>query len=88
MNTSNSRSQPSRWPTIPLLAVSASCALELWVRGVWQGARRRAPWHDLAPYDRSGVRRVNSVVLADGGKAYAYSYTRQVSDLYSVTGLR
>jgi eukaryotic-like serine/threonine-protein kinase len=48
---------------------------------------RRAPWHDLAPYDRSGVRRVNSVVLADGGKAYAYSYTRQVSDLYSVTGL-
>lgn len=51
-------------------------------------AGQRTPWRDLAPYDRSGVRRVNAVSLAADGKAYAYSYTRQVSDLYLVTGLR
>jgi regulator of protease activity HflC (stomatin/prohibitin superfamily) len=36
----------SRWLAVPLLAVSALCALELWVRGVWRGVRRRAPWHE------------------------------------------
>jgi DNA-binding winged helix-turn-helix (wHTH) protein/Tol biopolymer transport system component len=51
-------------------------------------AGRRTPWRELAPHDRSGVRRVNSVSIAADGQAYAYSYTRQVSDLYSVTGLR
>jgi hypothetical protein len=49
---------------------------------------RRSPWRDLAPADRSGIRRLNSVSVAGEGEAYAYSYTRQVSDLYSVTGLR
>jgi DNA-binding winged helix-turn-helix (wHTH) protein len=49
---------------------------------------RRTPWGELAPHDRAGVRRVNSVSLAADGRSYAYSYTRQVADLYSVTGLR
>jgi DNA-binding winged helix-turn-helix (wHTH) protein len=49
---------------------------------------RRTPWRDLAPHDPAGVRRVNSVSIAADGRTYAYSYTRQVSDLYSVTGLR
>jgi hypothetical protein len=51
-------------------------------------AGRRTPWHDLAPQDAAGVRRINSVSIASDGESYAYSYTRQVSDLYAVTGLR
>jgi hypothetical protein len=51
-------------------------------------AGRRAPWRDLAPQDGSGVRRINSVSIASDGESYAYSFTRQVSDLYAVTGLR
>jgi DNA-binding winged helix-turn-helix (wHTH) protein len=49
---------------------------------------RRTPWRELAPADRSGIKRLNSISIAGQGEAYAYSYTRQVSDLYSVTGLR
>jgi DNA-binding winged helix-turn-helix (wHTH) protein len=49
---------------------------------------RRTAWRELAPYDTTGVRRVNSVSVAADGQSYAYSYTRQVSDLYAVTGLR
>jgi DNA-binding winged helix-turn-helix (wHTH) protein len=49
---------------------------------------RRTPWRELAPHDAAGVRRVSSVSIAADGRSYAYSYTRQVSDLYSVTGLR
>jgi hypothetical protein len=49
---------------------------------------RRTPWHDLTPQDGAGVRRINSVSIASDGQSYAYSYTRQVSDLYAVTGLR
>jgi DNA-binding winged helix-turn-helix (wHTH) protein len=51
-------------------------------------AGRRTPWHELAPQDASGVRRINSVSFAQDGESYAYSFTRQVSDLYAVTGLR
>ena len=51
-------------------------------------AGRRTPWHELAPQDAAGVRRINSVSIAADGQSYAYSYTRQVSDLYAVTGLR
>jgi hypothetical protein len=49
---------------------------------------RRTAWHELAPQDAAGVRRINSVSIAADGQSYAYSYTRQVSDLYAVTGLR
>jgi DNA-binding winged helix-turn-helix (wHTH) protein len=49
---------------------------------------RRTPWLELAPQDGAGVRRINSVSIAADGQSYAYSYTRQVSDLYAVTGLR
>jgi hypothetical protein len=49
---------------------------------------RRTPWRELIPPDRSGVRRINSVSIAPDGQSYAYSFTRQVSDLYAVTGLR
>jgi hypothetical protein len=48
---------------------------------------RRTPWRELAPPDASGVRRINSVSVAADGESYSYSFTRQVSDLYAVTGL-
>ncbi|HUG52202.1 MAG TPA: winged helix-turn-helix domain-containing protein [Vicinamibacteria bacterium] len=48
----------------------------------------QTPWHELGPHDTSGVRRVSAVALSADGSAYAYSFTRQVSDLYSVTGLK
>jgi hypothetical protein len=51
-------------------------------------ATSRTPWRELILPDRSGVRRMNSVSIAADGQSCAYSFTRQVSDLYFVTGLR
>jgi DNA-binding winged helix-turn-helix (wHTH) protein len=48
---------------------------------------RARPWLVLAPADRSGVRGINSISVTADGTAYAYSYSRQISDLYVVRGL-
>jgi Tol biopolymer transport system component len=48
---------------------------------------RRDRWRELMPADRAGVHEILRVVLAADGEAYAYSYTRELSDLYLVEGL-
>jgi hypothetical protein len=48
---------------------------------------RREPWRELGPPDLSGVVGVGNISLTPDGRAYAYNYARQLSDLYVVAGL-
>jgi len=42
----------------------------------------------VEPRDTAGALGIGSVVIADGGEAWAYSVLRRLSDLYVVTGLQ
>ncbi len=46
---------------------------------------RSEPWRDIAPPDRAGVKGMYKIVVARNGLAYAYSYARNLADLYVVT---
>ncbi len=46
------------------------------------------PWLDLQPPDPVGVAKVMRVVGTPDGRAYAYTYVRQLSELFVVEGLR
>jgi DNA-binding winged helix-turn-helix (wHTH) protein len=48
---------------------------------------QREPWRELEPPERSGLVGVGNISLTPDGKAYAYNYARQLSDLYVVAGL-
>jgi DNA-binding winged helix-turn-helix (wHTH) protein len=48
---------------------------------------RVEPWRELAPADRAGVVSVHQVAITPDGRAYAYSFSRLLSDLYVMTGL-
>jgi eukaryotic-like serine/threonine-protein kinase len=49
---------------------------------------RRVPlWH-LAAIDPAGADTINSLAVTPDGKSYAYSYYRNISDLYVVDGLK
>jgi dipeptidyl aminopeptidase/acylaminoacyl peptidase len=48
---------------------------------------RWEPWKELSPRDTSGVVNIHAVAVTPDGRAWAYSYARQIADLYLVTGL-
>ena len=48
----------------------------------------RTPWKTLAPSDRAGITSVRSLRISPDGKSYAYSYTRVLSELYLVDGIK
>jgi WD40 repeat protein len=45
-------------------------------------------WKELMPADPAGVWRVHPVRITPDGRSYAYTYVRQLSDLYVYEGLR
>ncbi len=45
-------------------------------------------WKEFMPGDKAGVYSVGPFAIAPGGKWYAYSYVRDLSDLYMVEGLK
>ena len=47
----------------------------------------RETWRELEPPERSGIVGVGNISLTPDGRAYAYNYARQLSDLYVVAGL-
>jgi Tol biopolymer transport system component len=49
---------------------------------------RRMLVRELAPADRSGVTGINGVSMSGDGKWYAYGYGRDVSQLFTVEGVR
>ncbi|MGE5834477.1 MAG: TolB family protein, partial [Acidobacteriota bacterium] len=49
---------------------------------------RRQPWKSLSPPDTAGVYSIIEFQITPSGNAYAYSYTRLLSQLYLVRGLK
>jgi serine/threonine protein kinase len=49
---------------------------------------KREVWKDLLPVDPSGVERISNVLVTPDGKGYAYCFTRLLSDLFVVEGLK
>ncbi|MFY9551828.1 MAG: protein kinase [Thermoanaerobaculia bacterium] len=49
---------------------------------------RHALWKELMPLDPSGVERISNVVVTPDAKSYAYTYSRLLSDLFVVEGLK
>ena len=64
-------------------AVADDTAIELYRLDESNGTKEL--WKRIGPADPVGVRMANVVVTPDG-KSYAYSYQRDVSNLYLVTG--
>jgi Tol biopolymer transport system component len=49
---------------------------------------RREPWREILPSDAAGVVRVSSVYVSPDGTFYAYAYSRVLSNLFLVEGLK
>jgi eukaryotic-like serine/threonine-protein kinase len=49
---------------------------------------KKEPWKEFVPSDRAGVYSVGPYDITPDGKYYAYSYVRDLSDLYIVEGLK
>ena len=49
---------------------------------------RREMWKELMPADRAGVASIFTVLPAADGRAYVYSYSRTLSQVYLVEGLK
>jgi Tol biopolymer transport system component len=49
---------------------------------------KRTPWLELMPSDPAGVTRIPTIAMAPDGRTYAYNFTRKLSDLYRVRGLK
>ncbi len=49
---------------------------------------RREPWKEILPADAAGVVRVSSVFLAPDGAFYVYAYSRVLSNVFLVEGLK
>lgn len=45
-------------------------------------------WKELAPAERAGVYNIGLLSVTPDGRWYAYSYVRDLSDLYMVEGLK
>jgi hypothetical protein len=50
--------------------------------------RRKIPWKEFAPADPAGFLGAGAAQISPGGKAYAYTYWRMLSDLYLAEGLK
>ncbi len=50
--------------------------------------RRFEAWKEIVPSDVAGVVRISSIFVAPDGSFYAYAYSRALSTLYLVEGLR
>ena len=49
---------------------------------------RTEPWKEILPSDTAGVIRISSVLISPEGKFYTYAYSRVLSNLYLVEGLK
>jgi hypothetical protein len=49
---------------------------------------KREKWKDLVPSDTAGVAFIRPPLITPDGEHYVYSYTRNLSELFLVSGLR
>jgi hypothetical protein len=50
--------------------------------------RKREAWKSLIPADPAGVERISNVLVTPDAKSYACCFTRLLSDLFVVDGLK
>jgi hypothetical protein len=74
---------PALWPPGPYALASAAAKV---VEAIVGRSRHRAVCF-VAPDDAAGVSEINPYPTPSG-EAYAYNYTRTLSDLYLVDGVR
>ena len=83
------REIPIQWtPDGEALYVFQPGALPSPVTLVERATGRRTPWLELMPPDPAGILGVNRVRMTPDGKAYTYTFSRILSDLFVVEGLR
>ena len=81
---------------VPLRFSADGRSLYLWKRGdvpahvtrLELASGKRETFRDLIPVDPSGVERISNVLVTPDGKGYAYCFTRLLSDLFVVEGLK
>ena len=49
---------------------------------------QKTPWRSFEPADSAGIDTIRGVLVSSDNKAYVYGYTRTLSDLYLVRGLK
>ena len=49
---------------------------------------QRTPWKEIAPADPAGIWSMMRVMITRDGKSYAYGFSRSLSELYLVEGLK
>ncbi|HVP44571.1 MAG TPA: protein kinase [Terriglobales bacterium] len=49
---------------------------------------QRRLWKTFSPSDLTGIRQVSAPVISNDGRAYAYGYSKSLSDLYIVEGVK
>ena len=49
---------------------------------------KRKLWKTIVPADPAGVDSIGNFIFTPNGKSYVYSYSRSLSDLYLVEGLK
>jgi serine/threonine protein kinase/Tol biopolymer transport system component len=49
---------------------------------------KRTPWKQLAPNDSAGIDHIAPILMSRDAKNFVYGYSRYLSDIYLVTGLK
>lgn len=49
---------------------------------------QRTLWREFTPADPTGIAGIRSIAMSPGGTVVAYNYTRSLSTLYLIEGLR
>jgi eukaryotic-like serine/threonine-protein kinase len=80
---------PIQWsPDGKALYVSQRDAFPARVFRVDIGSGTADLWKEILPLDRTGIVRIPSIEISPDGKAYVYTFTQRLSELYLAEGLR
>jgi hypothetical protein len=80
--------QPIGWSGNGAILLNRLGELPLHVEKLDLASGRRTPVREIAPADRSGVLGITAVTVSSDGKWYAYGYSRDVSQLFTVDGVK
>ena len=79
---------PFRWSDERSLFVGRLGELPVRVYRLDLSTGRKQLWKEIKPDDLVGVKYLPRIVLTPDGRSYAYSYYRNLSDLYLIEGLK
>ena len=75
----------STWPGIALLTFSSAPAV---IDRVDVATGRRETWKTIAPPDQVGLEAISTVRITPDGNTYCYRYTKSLSDLFVIDGVK